>query len=597
MIFPITPKGEEWWDRRQLEEPPPNKESDMSFLSNLPIARKFTFAFGAVCAFCLFLGVFVFFNFRSVAAKSIDVRDNSLPSITALAGLRGAADDLRRQDLNLLLCQSAACTAEHTAARLDSLTRYQQAWKAYEPMISYPGEREVADRIRANVKAYVELSDKGLRMLAAGKSSEAFDAIGSDSAAQVFRGAVTAVQDALQLNETFGKQLAQNAVGASLRASWITSGVVVVILILCALIGFVMTQMIATPLRAATDALERVAEKDLTTTVEVTTSDELGRLSSALNTSVEAMRAVLRTVSQGAENLSAATTQMSTRAVESSGNAQSQSGKTNQIAAAAQQMTATIGEISGNSERAAEVSRQSAQAAYESGSVMQAAASTMERISVATSSVAEKMNELAARSVEIGKVVTTIQEISEQTNLLALNAAIEAARAGEHGRGFAVVAGEVRRLAERTRTATGEIAVTIRNIQDETRATLQLMDESHQAVDSGISETSRARQSLDGIIQSSRQVEQMIQLIATAATEQTAAAGEISESATHISQLATENSHAAEETAEGCKQLSLLANELDGVIRQFQLSGHSQRGANVRPRQARGPVGQALRTA
>jgi methyl-accepting chemotaxis protein len=294
------------------------------------------------------------------------------------------------------------------------------------------------------------------------------------------------------------------------------------------------------------------------------------------------MRAVLRTVAQGAENLSAATTQMSSRAIESSGNAQSQSGKTNQIAAAAQEMTATIGEISNNAENAAGVSRQSAQAAFESGTVMQAAAATMERISSATSSVAEKMSVLATRSEEIGKVVTTIQEISEQTNLLALNAAIEAARAGEHGRGFAVVAGEVRRLAERTRTATGEIAVTIRNIQGDTHATLQLMDESHQAVDSGINETSRARQSLDGIIQSARQVEQMIQLIATAATEQTSAAGEISESATHISQLATENSHAAEETAEGCKQLSMLANDLDGVIRQFQLSGESQRGGSMR---------------
>jgi hypothetical protein len=63
----------------------------------------------------------------------------------------------------------------------------------------------------------------------------------------------------------------------------------------------------------------------------------------------------------------------------------------------------------------------------------------------------------------------------------------------------------------------------------------------------------------------------MIEMIATAANEQTSAAGEISESATHISQLATENSHASEESAEGCKQLSMLANDLDGMIRQFRL--------------------------
>jgi methyl-accepting chemotaxis protein len=317
--------------------------------------------------------------------------------------------------------------------------------------------------------------------------------------------------------------------------------------------------------------LERVADRDLTVAVKSQGTDEIGRMSTALNTSVDAMRKVLRTVSQGAENLSAAAAEMSSRSTEANGNAQSQSGKTNQIAAAAQEMTATIGEISQNAETAASASRKSAETATEGGTIMQAAAKTMERISNATSSVAGKMTDLARRSEEIGKVVTVIQDISEQTNLLALNAAIEAARAGEHGRGFAVVAGEVRRLAERTRSATEEIAVTIQGIQSETRETLELMAESHDAVDSGIGETGRARLSLETIIGSAKDVEHMIHMIATAATEQTSASGEISESASHISQLATENSHAAEETAEGCKQLSTLANQLDSEIRKFRL--------------------------
>jgi methyl-accepting chemotaxis protein len=191
------------------------------------------------------------------------------------------------------------------------------------------------------------------------------------------------------------------------------------------------------------------------------------------------------------------------------------------------------------------------------------------------------MASLAHRSEEIGKVVHVIQEISEQTNLLALNAAIEAARAGEHGRGFAVVAGEVRRLAERTKGATEEIAGTIRNIQDETRATLDVMQDSRAAVETGMGETAHARRSLEAIIESSKQVEQQINLIATAATEQTSASGEISESAGQISQLSTETAQGAEEAVEALKNLASLASDLDGMIRQFRLEDSRQAGGRL----------------
>jgi methyl-accepting chemotaxis protein len=94
-------------------------------------------------------------------------------------------------------------------------------------------------------------------------------------------------------------------------------------------------------------------------------------------------------------------------------------------------------------------------------------------------------------------------------------------------------------------------------------------------------ETARARQSLEAIIESSKQVEHQINLIATAATEQTAASGEISESAGHISQLSVENAQGAEEAVEALKNLASLASDLDGMIRQFRLDEDNRSGGTL----------------
>ncbi|MGB6743552.1 MAG: methyl-accepting chemotaxis protein [Terracidiphilus sp.] len=568
----------------------------MSFLRNLPISRKFLYAFGAVCFLCVALGVYTFSAFRQVVAKCLDMRDNALPSLVLLSDARGGLNNLRREDLDLSLCQDSACVAQHSERRMQDIQDFQTASKKYEPFISYPGEQELYQKLTAAYAQYKSTSDHGFEQLTAGKSGDARQTLTGEAADSQFHEALDALNSDFTLNVKGATESGQSSVDTSNHATWINLSVTVVTIGLCCLIGIALTRVIAPRLAVATDALELMAQKDLTANVDVSGSDEIGRMGEALNTSLAAIRSILQSVAKSAETLSSATTQVSARSVQSAGNARTESSKINQIAAAAQEMTATIGEISHNAANATNASRASAETAQRGGVVMQAAAATMEKIASASNTVSEKMTSLAHRSEEIGKVVNVIQEISEQTNLLALNAAIEAARAGEHGRGFAVVAGEVRRLAERTKGATEEIAGTIRSIQDETRETMQVMQESRAAVETGMEETANARTSLQATIESSKQVEQQINLIATAATEQTAAAGEISESAGQISQLATENSHGAEEAVEVLKNLAELASDLDGMIRQFKLDEESQTGGKIRGK-ARVQARQGLRPA
>lgn len=273
--------------------------------------------------------------------------------------------------------------------------------------------------------------------------------------------------------------------------------------------------------------------------------------------------------------LAGATTQISASASESASGAKEQAGHVQQVASTMEEMTATVAEISRNAQEAALTSRESAASATSGGQVVDQTVASIRRIHERTTSVSAQMDSLDHRSEDIGRAVVVIREIAEQTNLLALNAAIEAARAGENGRGFAVVAGEVRRLAERTRTATDEISGMVVNIQSETRKSIEGIHSRSADVDQGLQMAAQAAAALQSIIENSGRTDSMISLIAGAATEQSAASGEIARNIAGISESAQQASSAATQTASACEELSRLSSDLESVVRQFRLDSDS----------------------
>ena len=168
-------------------------------------------------------------------------------------------------------------------------------------------------------------------------------------------------------------------------------------------------------------------------------------------------------------------------------------------------------------------------------------AAAMSRIKATTAFAHAAMGTLETRSRAVSEIVAAIEEIAERTNLLALNAAIEAARAGEQGRGFAVVAGEVRKLAEQSRTATGKVGGILEAIRDESVRAAGAITTAWEQMDAGSALSVEATEALNVVGAAIAQTAEIANEVAERSSEMQAASGELSRSIASISRAIDEN--------------------------------------------------------
>jgi len=367
-----------------------------------------------------------------------------------------------------------------------------------------------------------------------------------------------------------------NTEGAFLRNAML-SATALVILTLVSMFVFMARRWISRPLNKAVETTELLAAGDFRQIAgmgddEDETNNEVEQLERGIHRMASSLCGLLSKIHNAAAQLTAASHQISASANRSSETFENQSKKTEQVAAAMVEMISTVEEVSKNSQHAAEAARIAADTAREGGKVVNETLGAMREIAASTDLVSAKIGELGESSNQIGAIASVISEIAGQTNLLALNAAIEAARAGEHGRGFAVVAAEVRRLAERTAAATGEISGMIGNIQERAREAVEAMQSESDGVTLGVTRTESSGEALDRIIEMAGRVGGMVAQIAAAASQQSAAVDEVTGNVSLIAKMTAESSNKASETADACIDLSKLALSMEATVGQFRLN-------------------------
>ncbi len=428
--------------------------------------------------------------------------------------------------------------------------------------ISSADDRKLFEDYRADLARFVRVRRRVVELAEKGKRKEAIKLTQTEGTAAA-GAAIDNIHEEVQLLAKGGEIAARTAAEAYAVSRYWVSGLLAAAIVLGVTLLIAIPRSIAKPIHKNMAVLESLAERDLTKTLEVDSSDELGTMADALNLTDRSPAGYAPN-----DQRDGGAPGQRPRSAES---ARVQSDLTMQAATAMQEMSSTVQQISENSQQASEASKNAAEAARDGGKVVKETLSTMRGIAESTTSVAATITELGKNSQQIGNMVSVIDDIADQTNLLALNAAIEAARAGEQGRGFAVVAEEVRKLAERTTKATKELASMIEAIQKETRNAVQAMELGNKEVQVGVEKTAASGEALREIIKLAEQVGDMIATIATAATEQSATTGQINANVSEISGSIQASSSASEQTAKACTDLSSLAFDLQNLVNQFQL--------------------------
>ncbi len=332
-----------------------------------------------------------------------------------------------------------------------------------------------------------------------------------------------------------------------------------------------LSRKINTPLSRAVEAADTIAKGDLTVKIKVDSKDETGQLLSSIGEMADKLKRIVAEIKSTADSAASASEQLSASSEQMSRGVAEQSGRASQIATSTAEMSQTVIDIAKNASTIASSAKETTDVAQEGGSIVNNAVEEVKAIATTVGESASLMESLGERSKQIGKIVSVINDIADQTNLLALNAAIEAARAGEQGRGFAVVEDEVRKLAERTATATSEIGGMINAIQDEVEKAVASMEEGTKRVNVGVELSTKAGSALNNIVSSVNGLQSMVQQIASATEEMSTVSEQITGDIETVANVTKETHSSSEQIAQSASDLARLSTKLAEIVGQFKV--------------------------
>lgn len=380
---------------------------------------------------------------------------------------------------------------------------------------------------------------------------------------------------------------------------WKSIGISALISALAILLVVGLVRLAVGPLRILAATAKEAAQGDLTVTVPVKSDNEIGQAGKAFNEMIISLRDLTSHIEHTSREVSESSTSLKETAGQTEAATNEIAGAIQNVATSAEtqlvsaqecqrammEMTIGIQKIAESSSVVSDLAADTTSLAVEGEEVMMRTVQQMNTIEEHVFSASDAMRELNHSSNRIGDILSHISDVANQTNLLALNASIEAARAGEHGKGFAVVAHEIRKLAERSKQSSDEIAGILHEIGSRSHEVTDSLTISANETRSGTELANASSESFRAILRSVREVSGQVQEVSAASEQMSAGSEEIAaslvelermahNSASHSQEVAAaseEQLASVEEVASSSEQLRSLANELRAAVGKFKV--------------------------
>jgi len=333
--------------------------------------------------------------------------------------------------------------------------------------------------------------------------------------------------------------------------------------------SYFMIVSITEALTTAVQTARNIATGDLSKTIKIQSSGELGQLEEALRDMRRNLQNMVKDMNEASSQLVASSKLLLSSTGRTSAGIVEQKNQMLQVSAAVNQMTASVLEVAQTAEQTSNSAQKANSEAVGGKTVVQSTIESIETLAQGVENASVAINQVGEDSDIIGRVVDVIKAIAEQTNLLALNAAIEAARAGEQGRGFAVVADEVRLLAQRTQESTAEIEEMIAKLQNGAKNAVEVMETGRSQAQVSVDRATEAGESLEIITANVNEINDMNTQIAYAAKEQSDVSEDINQNITKLNTLSEENTLSVQEATQATETVSAMADRLQKIVKKF----------------------------